>query len=310
MNYAEYTFTCTFETEAMLPRHKGSALRGLFGHCLKKAACALRKNSCTDCLLNSTCVYFQVFESPRAQGQNRKRTNVKPHPFVLVPPMDTEKRQYAARENFSMVFKLFGPGIEWLPYIVYCVEEMGRTGLGSGHKHGRGRFRLDAISCGDREIYSGETRRLEQDSCRQTLDIARIEPEQVTTADVRFAMPLRLKSGNRLTDSIDFQTLVRACCRRIATLEDAYGGGEPDLDYPGLVQKAGQVETVASDCRWERVFRYSNRQKTRMNIGGLVGKVRYQGDITPFWPLLKYCEAVHIGKQTAFGNGRIVVTAV
>ncbi|WP_457573890.1 CRISPR system precrRNA processing endoribonuclease RAMP protein Cas6 [Desulfolithobacter sp.] len=309
MNYAQYTITCTFETEALLPRHKGSALRGLFGHCLKKVACALRQNRCEECLLNSTCVYFQVFESPRAQGQSRQRTNVRPHPFVLEPPMDTKKRNYAPGDSFTMVFKLFGPGIDWLPYIVYCVENMGRTGLGARSRHGWGRFRLDSVSCGTTEIYSGETKTLEQNGCRQRLGIENIEPEQVDTADVWFASPLRLKSGNRLTDSIDFQTLIRACCRRIATLEDAFGNGEPTLDYQGLVKKAGAVRTVSSDWRWERVFRYSSRQKTKMNIGGITGRARYRGDITPFWPLLKYCEAVHIGKQTAFGNGKIVVMA-
>ncbi len=309
MKYAEYQFRCTFETQALLSQHKGSGLRGLFGHCLKKVACAQRRSECETCLLSTSCVYFQIFESPKMPVKAKAGNNVKPHPFVLVPPMDTDRREYAPGDRFDMTFKLFGNAIEWLPYIVFCVEQMGKTGLGARSRHGWGRFHLDSVVCGAEEIYSGGTRMLEQSGCWKILDVQKIEPVTVNSVEVFFTMPLRLKSGNRLTDSVDFQTLIRACCRRIAVLEEAFGSGEPALDYRGLVRMAGEVDAVESDTRWERVYRYSSRQKTKMNIGGIVGKMKYRGDITPFWPLLKYCESVHIGKQTAFGNGRIAVVA-
>ncbi len=308
MNYAEFKFRCTFETPALLSHHKGSGIRGLFGHCLKKVACAQKQSSCDNCLLNSTCVYFQIFESPKLQG-GRHTGNVRPHPFVLVPPGDTSRREFAPGEQFDMTFKLFGPAIEWLPYMVFCAEQMGKRGLGARNRHGWGRFRLDEVRCGEAPIYSGETRILEYKGKKKVLDVQKITPMPVDNIEVFFMLPLRLKSKNRLTDSIDFQTLIRACCRRMAALEDAFGEGEPDLDYKGLINKAAEIRTVMSDTRWERVYRYSNRQRTTMNIGGVVGRVQYRGDIAPYWPLLKYAETVHIGKQTAFGNGRIAVMA-
>ncbi len=206
-----------------------------------------------------------------------------------------------------MTFKLFGNAVDWFPYILTCMEYMGKKGLGARLRQGYGRFRLTAVTCGDREIYSLSTGRLEYKGCWETLDVQNIHPVSANSIEVFFMTPLRIKSENRITDSVDFQTLIRACCRRIAMLEEAFGKGEPDLDYRGLVRLAAEVQTVESDIQWERVYRYSNRQRTRMNIGGLVGRVQYQGDITPFYPLLKYCEVVHIGKQTAFGNGRIEV---
>jgi len=307
MKYSQYRFSCTFETKALLSRHKGSAIRGLFGHSLKKVACAQRQRDCRDCLLNSSCVYFQLFESPSVQGRKKAGNNVRPHPFVLVPPADTEKREYSPGDTFEMTFKLFGQAIEWLPYVVFCVEEMGKRGLEARNRHGWGRFRLDSVTCGDKKIYSGDSKLLEKNGQWKELDVQKIQAKPVNSVEVFYTMPLRLKKGNRITDSVDFQTLVRACCRRIAVLEDAFGNGEPELDYRGLVKRASEIETVESDTRWERVYRYSNRQRTTMNIGGIVGRVKYRGDIAPYWPLLKYCEAVHIGKQTAFGNGRIVV---
>jgi hypothetical protein len=311
VKYAEYRFLCTFESDAMLSRHKGSGIRGLFGHCLKKVACAQRQSDCRDCLLNGTCVYFQIFESPAVAAGSRIRNTARPHPFVLVPPGETGKRDFSAGEGFEMRFKLFGYAIGWLPYIVFTVEQMGKVGLGARHRKGFGKFRLDFVKCGEcgeNIIYSHETRMLEPIDCWQELDVSKIAVRTTESVKIFYMMPLRLKSRNRLvTESIDFQTLIRACCRRISSLEEAFGNGEPDIDYSGLVRDAANIETVKSDIRWERVPRYSNRQRARMNIGGIVGKVEYEGDITPYWPLLKYCEAVHIGKQTAFGNGRIAV---
>ena len=308
MIYAEYRFSCMFETRALLSRHKGSALRGLFGYCLKKFSCSQRENECDRCLINTTCVYFQIFESPRLTYRTRAGNNVKPHPFVLVPPDEREKREYSAGESFHMTFKLFGSATEWFPYILFCVDQMGRKGLGARLRQGWGRFRLDRVTCGGREIYSHRTGlRPGYKECWKELDVQKIQPVSSDSIQVLFLTPLRLKSGNRITDSLDFQTLIRACCRRIATLEEAFGSGEPDLDYRSLIRLSADVRTVESDIHWECVYRYSNRQMTEMNIGGVVGKVRYSGNMAQFWPLLKYCEVVHIGKQTAFGNGRIEV---
>jgi hypothetical protein len=227
---------------------------------------------------------------------------------VLVPPGDTGKCDFTAGDRFEMRFKLFGYAIKWLPYIVFTVEQMGKVGLGARHRHGFGKFRLDCVRCGETVVYSHDTRTLEPIDCWQELDVEQIPYRSTERVEIFYMMPLRLKSKNRLVvESIDFQTLVRACCRRISSLEEAFGNGEPDIDYSSLVKEAVNVETVRSDIRWERVHRYSNRQHTRMNIGGIVGKAEYHGDITPYWPLLKYCEVVHIGKQTAFGNGRIAV---
>ncbi len=102
-----------------------------------------------------------------------------------------------------------------------------------------------------------------------------------------------------------FHVLIRAALRRISSLESAYGQGEPALDYTGLVAEAEMVETLEESVRWEEVPRYSTPQRTKMMIGGVVGRVVYRGALGPFLPLLAYCETIHLGKQTVFGLGRI-----
>ena len=47
-----------------------------------------------------------------------------------------------------------------------------------------------------------------------------------------------------------------------------------------------------------------------MLMGGIIGEVSYSGDLTEFLPLVRFCEKVHIGKQTSFGLGKIEITGM
>jgi CRISPR/Cas system endoribonuclease Cas6 (RAMP superfamily) len=44
-----------------------------------------------------------------------------------------------------------------------------------------------------------------------------------------------------------------------------------------------------------------------MKLGGIIGEVVYEGDLTNFVPLLKIGELTHIGKNTTFGLGKYEV---
>jgi CRISPR/Cas system endoribonuclease Cas6 (RAMP superfamily) len=93
--------------------------------------------------------------------------------------------------------------------------------------------------------------------------------------------------------------------RRCASLLDCYGDGEPALDYRGLVKRAGEVIVVEADLKWFDWKRYSHRQDKSMLMGGMTGSVTYEGNISEFMPLVDFCAEVHVGKQTAFGLGKI-----
>lgn len=61
------------------------------------------------------------------------------------------------------------------------------------------------------------------------------------------------------------------------------------------------VESHIAPYDWER---YSNRQRTRMKLGGVVGTATYAGDLAPFLPLLSLGEWLHVGKGATFGLGK------
>jgi hypothetical protein len=70
---------------------------------------------------------------------------------------------------------------------------------------------------------------------------------------------------------------------------------------------AEEVHPVEENLRWRDWERFSGRQKTRMKPGGVVGRVRYNGPVGPFLPYLRLGEYIHVGKNTAFGLGQMVV---
>lgn len=307
MLVGRYLFHCQFTSPAALPAFKGSMLRGAFGHALKKVACALRRRSCADCLLSTTCVYSLIFEPHIIPPDNgNTKTSSRPHPYVLQPPADN-RRAFGEGDAFTFGLTLFGTANDFLPHIVYAVEQMGETGLGRAGDKGRGRFALTAVETGGATLYDGGKKILAHGRPLPGLELQPPPAGPVSSLSVKLLTPLRLKHDNHFQQTLPFHLLIRAALRRIAGLEEAFGQGEPQLDYRGLVRRAGQIVTRESDCCWVDIERYSNRQQTGMLMGGLQGELVYEGELGEFLPLLRYCEVTHLGKQTAFGLGRVEV---
>lgn len=301
-----FTFHCTFLTEARLPEYLGSALRGSLGWALKKTSCALRNQRCESCILRGQCGYAWIFENEQFRDGNGRTVNARPHPFVLQPGEGTSgARQAGDRFDFSLL--LIDRAIDYLPHITYSLQLMGESGIGGGNRSGMGRFRLDRITAGQETLFDVKEGVLRKPTANDKLDLTKGETPAMREVEVRLHTPLRLKMGNELHDDLPFHVLVRAALRRMAALEEAYGSGEPDLDYQGMVARAEQVMTAESSLNWRELQRYSNRQRKKVSLSGLAGTVRYQGDLAEFMPLLAYSEKVHLGKQTVFGLGRISV---
>jgi hypothetical protein len=309
MDIGRFTFTCCFESEAVLPVFKGSTLRGGLGHALKRATCALRQQECRSCLLRESCAYGFLFEqkgvSPSSSGATGPASR-RPPPYILIPPDDTH-RHYRAEDQLVFDVLLLGHALNYLPHLVVAVTEMGTGGIGKGSRRGEGRFRLDSVRQDGEVIYHGDT--LNGGLAPRQLHLERPPEGTIGTLALLCRTPLRLKQDNHLQAELPFHRLIRAALRRISSLEAAYGNsGEPSLDYRGLVARAKNVHISSSTCRWQEIERYSNRQKSTMLMGGITGRVTYQGDdLSEFVPLLRYCETVHLGKQTSFGLGRITL---
>ncbi len=300
------TFHCRFETEARLPGYLGSTLRGSLGWALKKTSCALRRQQCAECLLREQCAYAWIFETQRYKAGDGRMVNARPHPFVLQPGEDTEGERQP-EEHFDFSLLLIDRAVDLLPRIVYSVQMMGESGIGAARRHGLGRFHLDRVTAEGQTVYSGDDGVLHTPNETKMIQLENGHDNDIESVQVLLHTPLRLKKENRLNLDLPFHVLVRAGLRRIAALEEAYGGGEPNLDYRGLVQRAQEVKITESNIHWQPLFRWSNRQRKKVSLSGLGGTISYRGCLDEFMPILRYCEQVNIGKQTVFGLGRINV---
>ncbi|MDR3055909.1 MAG: CRISPR system precrRNA processing endoribonuclease RAMP protein Cas6 [Zoogloeaceae bacterium] len=301
------TCHCRWTSTARLPDYAGSTLRGAFGWALKRCSCMLKSQECPDCILRGNCPYAFLFATERYENTGNS-VNARPHPLVIQPGEDCEGdgREGAA---FSFSFLLIGRASDFTPHIVHSINLMGKAGIGAWTKRGGGRFALETVTDGERAVFDAATGLLDQPTARE---ISVEAPTNGATTEartkrigIRLITPLRLKQENKLRADLPFSTLIRAVLRRVAALENAYGPGEPALDYAGLIQGAKSVRLVESSLRWRELQRYSKRQEQHVSLSGLMGEAVYEGDLTEFMPLLRYASQVNIGKQSLFGLGKI-----
>jgi len=306
MLYGKYRFFCRLTDEAILPCYKGSTFRGVFGRALKRVVCALKTQECGRCLLKRRCVYAMVFETQDTLNPPEgSRIVAAPHPFVIEPPLTMETR-FAEGSAFDFRLLLFGEANHNLPYFIYAFEQMGKIGIGKRINGKRGHFSLEEVKSGDRSIFSSADQTLKE---LNPFSLALKDTEDCPKSTFRLKLnmitPLRLKFENRLKADLPFHVLVRAMLRRVSSLYNFYGHGEPPLDYRGLVKKAMDVKILDDDLSWFDWRRYSFRQDKAMLMGGMTGSVTYEGKLGEYMPLIEFCTEVHLGKQTSFGLGKI-----
>ncbi len=306
MLYGRYVFSCRFLDEAELPEYKGSTFRGVFGHALKRTVCALKRQGCEGCLLHPKCIYVFLFETPfPVEANGKRRLSSPPHPYVIEPP-ETERTRFQPGDSFEFALLLFGMANEYLPYFIYAFEQIGGLGIGKRVNGRAARFKLENVSSGGEPVYSSNDATLRAGSFTEELTEETLrEGVPADEIELRLVTPLRVKFGNSLRAELPFHVLVRAMLRRTSSLLEYYGAGEPSLDYRGLVDRAKKVAIEESAVEWFDWKRYSNRQDQSMLMGGMTGSIQYAGNLSEFIPLIRFCEKVHLGKQTTFGLGKI-----
>lgn len=313
---ARYEVELTPVDPLSLPSFMGSTLRGGFGNVFRRIACSepvrARSRNCQGCLLRDSCPYAYVFETSPPPGSERLRTHAAiPRPFVLEPPGKAETI-YPPGSSLRFSLVLVGRAIDYLPYFVVALRELGNVGLGRG----RGRFDLASVrahsdgrevslySAGEKRITPRPVAVAGEELHRRAADLA--GPRLA----LRFLTMTRLQFGGQLVASPAFHVVVRALVRRVANLAYFHHGWSLDCDFRELVGAAGEVHLVADETRWVDWERYSSRQDTRMKLGGIVGRAVYAGDFEPFLPLLVLGTYVHVGKNATFGLGRYLAERV
>ncbi|MEO0131442.1 MAG: CRISPR system precrRNA processing endoribonuclease RAMP protein Cas6 [candidate division WOR-3 bacterium] len=277
----------------------GSILRGAFGYIFRKITCPNKNQRCSDCLLKSKCIYLYIFETPRPENSQimRKYESI-PRPFIIEPPLNN-KQIYKPGENFIFNLILIGRAIEYIPYFIYTLEEIGNYGIGKN----RGHMSLVSITQGLRKIYNGGDRKILANIIPQKLSLTKPR-KPIKKITIKFLTPFRIIYQEKLTQSLDFHVLIRSLLRRIGLLSYFHADEPYKIDFKYLISKAEKIQTIKANLMFQEQYRYSTRQQQRISIAGMIGEFTYQGDLTEFLPYLKIGEVVHVGKGTVFGMGK------
>ncbi|MBZ4653883.1 MAG: hypothetical protein JG781_1222 [Peptococcaceae bacterium] len=309
---AKYEITLEAGEEGLhLPAYKGSTLRGGFGTAFRRIACAQPKSPCSQCLLKSNCPYAYIFETePPPDSLVLKNYDTIPRPFVLEPPLET-RTFYGPGERLTFHLLLFGRAIPYLPYFIVVFRELGELGIGKGRK----KYRLAELTAvndltEEREVvYSGDNQLVRNFdltvSGRDVLNYDKTWEQNVLSID--FQTMTRLKFEGRYVGNVPFHILIRNLLRRLSSLYYFHHGVMPNGNFQEIIKQAEKIRTVSEEFIWVDWERYSSRQDTRMNLGGVVGNVTYEGELAEFMPLLTLGQFTHVGKGATFGMGKYQV---
>jgi len=295
-----------------LPPFKSSAFRGGFGHVFKRLTCAYPGHECDDCQIQHSCPYVYVFETkPPSDSKVLKNFENVPRPYVIATRFDDTKTYFKMGDRLSFDLFLIGDALQYIPFFIHSFELLGLEGIGKQRRPYR-LARVEALdSCTGmaHQIYEGRSKRIRQKDVSVTgsLLMDRAESLQAKTVRICFETPLRMKWKGVYTSDPQFHLLLRNAVRRVTSLLYFHlGGKEISMDFGEFFKRAESVEMIETNVKWVDWERYSARQNDRMNFGGIIGEAEYRGDdLQPFIPWLLAAEALGMGKQTAFGLGRI-----
>ncbi len=288
-----------------LPEYAGSAWRGLLGHGLRRTVCVTRQPTCHGCLLTHACVYSLLFETPPPPGYDQTGFAALPHPYVL--DLDPQApRRYAVDAPLELGLTLIGTAGTQVPYLIHALGNAGQLGIGRDH----GRFAVDRVL---RESALGA------DTWEPVYDVGTGDYRQLpagplelppppSTGATRLHLrtPMRIKRDGHFVAPRDFTltTLLQPLHIRVQRLAALYGGQPQVSEWSRAVDLVESLTLCDCRLRWHDWTRYSSRQGSLMQLGGLIGELTIQGPaLAELWPVLWFGQWTHVGKGTAFGLG-------
>lgn len=306
---SQYQFAIEAIDSLHLPPVKSSALRGGFGHTFKRLVCQHPSTCNQACQLANNCPYGYIFEtSPPKDAEALSNFSNVPRPFIIQSPAD-HRTHIASGEQLAFGLTLVGQGNNYLPYFIAVFRELGRIGLGRT----LGNYRLASVKIKHPNAEQTDT------VYRADSELIRVPDWVVTATDIEdyasnlpadrvmldFSTPTRLKFNGRWVEhGPPFEALIQRLLGRISSLSYFHCGQPFEADFRGLIDRAADVKIVNETTKWNNWSRVSGRQKQRIEMGGLVGRVSYAGNLAPYLPLLALGQFVHVGKGTVFGNGQ------
>ncbi len=318
LHIAKVQFHFQAETRVNLPSFKESASRGGLGQVMKKMICIYSIDKpCYECELTRACAFSVVFAPSNPEGGFLKNHKGIPRPYSLYIP--DERNAFLPGEEFTVEMTLVGKAIEYFPYIFLAFKELGKSGMGKKTEEGkRGKFVLKRIeeimkdgSC--ELIYHSDElangKKIKGFYLYEFFAQDRISSD-TDTFKLVFETPVRLKKDRHITDVPEFYPIMRSIIHKLNAYSYFYGNGEIKKDVASLLEEAKNVKLISANTAFKQYVYYSRRQQNKLYMGGIVGEAVYRGNLNLFYPYLKIAEVIGVGKNNAFGFGRVKLQAL
>jgi len=284
----------------------GSNLRGALAQVMTRTYCAGDQN---DRAHTTACPVHWLLAANQKPGQERRG-------YALLPPArESASDCLQPGQRFEFGLTLFGNALQFLPYFVLAVPEMGRAGVGPG----RGKFALKSVWAINPLDGARECLLAENDTLVHTPTLMLNHARVVAAAEglmgnveIRFLTPMRLIANEELLKTPYFATLFARLLKRLDDLEMQHGGGNRRAmdEVQTLHDLAKQVQPIETETRWVEVWSGSTRRGTPSPMSGFVGRAVYAA-APEVWrallPWLVWGQLAQVGKDTVKGNGVIAV---
>lgn len=302
--------SCLTQTPLRLPPVAGPVLRGALLAALRDRYCpALTSSECGVVPFRPACLICPLVVSAEGGSAGHRFGAGAPRPFTVEPPLDV-RADLRAGDAFSFGLTLFGDARALLPYVLDGVTAMGARGVGDGTA-APGRFMMRKIETVD--VVDGLRPRVDvSDATAGDMPLQWIMHAMVVERAARLPCdavaldlltPMRLVRDGVLVHRLTFDALLRRVLRRVDALALATSGQGLNAPFADLVDAARDVSVARDETRWLDAFSPSSRTGRSTPIGGLVGRITFAGDLTPFLPWLVWGEITHVGKDATKGNG-------
>jgi len=275
-------------------------LRGAFGHALKNLACSRNKNyDCSKCQQKGSCIYTNIFEIyiTNKPPPFLKGINSAPRPFVIDAFQVNENYNRGQELKFNIT--LFGNACKFYPYIIFSFKEASEK----GYTKSLFRFTLIKVTSGSETIFD-----IQNNTISGTAKPVTSLPDRPASDlnKINFLTPTRFKVQDRWTMEFTFRDFVFRILKR--SLEMSYFYSEKDeinWEFKPVLEMADAIKIIEKNLRWQKLNRYSGRQRKKVAISGFTGSITCNGDMENFRQLLSFAELLHVGKGAVFGLGKV-----
>ncbi len=293
--YIPIDFNILSLEDCNLPSFICSLIRGILGNSLREKFCDNLERSCENCINSKNCLYTKVFYT---FGEIEGKFAVFPPPYVIsnissILSQSNESNMTSHIKKGTIIsfrITLFGSACNFLNEIVLSIENGIKYGLGVN----RYKFTLYSAMVKNQYIYK-----------EGNLNLSKVSPiyfnfYPIDCEKVQFTFntPVKIKSSNKIKDSLDFPLLWESLFRRVSIISELYCNKKIEKPNYDL-----NIKTSDMKIRWQKLQRFSNRTKEKMSLGGIVGTICFEGNLTKFTPFFELGKILGVGKNCSMGLG-------